>query len=144
MYVGANCVYDVGDFQVWDIAIIILFTGSHQHNNLPDCRINRIFEIKKINTNQPVLNNHTLAEFLEDPTKVIEDSPSYRSMASYAEEKKVQLDQLKKQMGDYELNQCKIEDKIYFLKTSKTGSTSVANILTRFGIRKWFENHFEF
>ena len=91
-----------------------------------------------------MLNNHTLAEFLEDPTKVIEDSPSYRSMASYAEEKKVQLDQLKKQMGDYELNQCKIEDKIYFLKTSKTGSTSVANILTRFGIRKWFEHHFEF
>ena len=91
-----------------------------------------------------MLNNHTLAEFLEDPTKVIEDSPSYRSMASYAEEKKVQLDQLKKQMGDYELNQCKIEDKIYFLKASKTGSTSVANILTRFGIRKWLENHFEF
>merc|ERR1712131_465225 len=70
----------------------------------------------KINTNQPVLNNHTLAEFLEDPTSVIEDSPSYRSMATYAEEKKVELDNLKKQMGDYELNQCKIEDKIYFLK----------------------------
>jgi len=90
----------------------------------------------KINTNQPVLNNHTLAEFLEDPTSVIEDSPSYRSMATYAEEKKVELDNLKKQMGDYELNQCKIEDKIYFLKTSKTGSTSIANILTRFGIRR--------
>lgn len=92
-------------------------------------------EIKKINTNQPVLNNHTLAEFLENPTKVIEESPSYRSMATYAEEKKIELDQLKKQMGDYELEQCEIQDKIYFLKTSKTGSTSIANILTRFGIR---------
>merc|ERR1711915_292415 len=29
---------------------------------------------EKINTNQPVLNNHTFAEFLENPTKVIEDS----------------------------------------------------------------------
>ena len=38
-------------------------------------------------------------------------------------------------MGDYELDQCEIQDKIYFLKTSKTGSTSIANILTRFGIR---------
>ena len=82
-----------------------------------------------------MLNNHTLAEFLENPTKVIEDSPSYRSMATYAEEKEIELDQLKKQMGDYELDQCKIQDKIYFLKTSKTGSTSIANILTRFGIR---------
>ena len=82
-----------------------------------------------------MLNNHTLAEFLENPTKVIEDSPSYRSMATYAEEKEIELDQLKKQMGDYELEKCKIQDKIYFLKTSKTGSTSIANILTRFGIR---------
>ena len=82
-----------------------------------------------------MLNNHTLAEFLENPTKVIEESPSYRSMASYAEEKEIELDQLKKQMGDYELEQCEIQDKIYFLKTSKTGSTSIANILTRFGIR---------
>ena len=82
-----------------------------------------------------MLNNHTLAEFLENPTKVIEDSPSYRSMATYAEEKEVELDQLKKQMGDYELDKCEIQDKIYFLKTSKTGSTSIANILTRFGIR---------
>jgi len=56
-------------------------------------------------------------------------------MATYAEEKEIELDQLKKQMGDYELDQCEIQDKIYFLKTSKTGSTSIANILTRFGIR---------
>ena len=100
------------------------------------CGIVTVIEMKKINTNQPVLNNHTLAEFLENPTKVIEDSPSYRYMATYAEEKKNELDKLKKQMGDYENNECKIQDKIYFLKTSKTGSTSVANILTRFGLRK--------
>ena len=99
----------------------------------------KVNETQKINTNQPVLNNHTLAEFLENPTKVIEASPAYRSMATYAEEKKIELDQLKKQMGDYESDKCKIQDKIYFLKTSKTGSTSVANILTRFGIRNGFE-----
>ena len=31
---------------------------------------------------------------------------------------------------------CKEVDKIYFLKTSKTGSTSVANLLMRFGLRR--------
>ena len=31
---------------------------------------------------------------------------------------------------------CKEVDKVYFLKTSKTGSTSVANILTRFGLHR--------
>ena len=31
---------------------------------------------------------------------------------------------------------CSIRDKIFFLKTSKTGSTSVANILMRFGLKR--------
>ena len=39
-------------------------------------------------------------------------------------------------LADYESKTCKEVDKIYFLKTSKTGSTSVANILTRFGLRR--------
>ena len=33
---------------------------------------------EKINANQPVLNNHTVAEFLEGPTKVIDEITSYR------------------------------------------------------------------
>ena len=39
-------------------------------------------------------------------------------------------------LAQYESKTCKEVDKIYFLKTSKTGSTSVANILTRFGLRR--------
>ena len=35
-----------------------------------------------------------------------------------------------------ENQKCKEVDKIYFLKTSKTGSTSVANLLMRFGLRR--------
>ena len=31
---------------------------------------------------------------------------------------------------------CSTRDKIFFLKTSKTGSTSVANILMRFGLKR--------
>ena len=36
----------------------------------------------------------------------------------------------------FDEGKCQINDKIYFLKTSKTGSTSVANILMRFGLRR--------
>jgi len=43
------------------------------------------------------------------------------------------LDQV---LASYEKGECSEVDKIYFLKTSKTGSTSVANILTRFGLRR--------
>ena len=45
----------------------------------------------------------------------------------------VSLDQV---LASYEKGECSEVDKIYFLKTSKTGSTSVANILTRFGLRR--------
>ena len=39
-------------------------------------------------------------------------------------------------LAEYESKTCRKVDKIYFLKTSKTGSTTVANILTRFGLRR--------
>ena len=42
---------------------------------------------------------------------------------------------LKEVANNYENGKCSEQDKVYFLKTSKTGSTSVANILTRFGLR---------
>ena len=44
--------------------------------------------------------------------------------------------QLSESLEVYENNTCQEVDKIYFLKTSKTGSTSVANILMRFGLRR--------
>ena len=36
----------------------------------------------------------------------------------------------------FESKTCSEVDKIYFLKTSKTGSTTIANILQRFGLRR--------
>ena len=56
-------------------------------------------------------------------------------MATYAHEVEAELEDLKETLGLYEEKKCKSQDKIYFLKTSKTGSTSLANILTRYGLR---------
>ena len=35
--------------------------------------------------------------------------------------------------GDFRYDGCKKQESVFFLKTSKTGSTTIANILTRFG-----------
>ena len=43
---------------------------------------------------------------------------------------------LMSRIGRYGLDDCKKVEKIYFLKTSKTGSTTMANILMRFGFRR--------
>ena len=43
---------------------------------------------------------------------------------------------LKKTIGRYGKDTCEKHEKIYFLKTSKTGSTTMANILTRFGFAR--------
>ena len=40
---------------------------------------------------------------------------------------------LKSYIGLYGKDKCQKHEKIYFLKTSKTGSTTIANILMRFG-----------
>jgi len=42
----------------------------------------------------------------------------------------------KKFRGQFGVDQCEKVEKIFFLKTSKTGSTTVANILMRFGFRR--------
>ena len=39
-------------------------------------------------------------------------------------------------VGEYGKDKCKRKEKIYFLKTSKTGSTTMANILMRFGFSR--------
>lgn len=39
-------------------------------------------------------------------------------------------------IGRYGVDQCQKHEKVYFLKTSKTGSTTMANILMRFGFRR--------
>lgn len=39
-------------------------------------------------------------------------------------------------IGQYGKDKCEKVEKIYFLKTSKTGSTTMANILMRFGFRR--------
>jgi len=90
----------------------------------------------KIDANQPVIHNYTLSEFIKDPVGVIEASESYTNVATYAHEVEAELEDLKKTLGLYEEKKCKSQDKIYFLKTSKTGSTSLANILTRYGLRR--------
>ena len=43
---------------------------------------------------------------------------------------------LTSRIGRYGLDDCKKVEKVYFLKTSKTGSTTMANILMRFGFRR--------
>ena len=43
---------------------------------------------------------------------------------------------LETKLATFENGTCQESDKIYFLKTSKTGSTSVANLLMRFGLRR--------
>ena len=43
---------------------------------------------------------------------------------------------LMSRIGRYGLDDCKKVEKVYFLKTSKTGSTTMANILMRFGFRR--------
>lgn len=43
---------------------------------------------------------------------------------------------LRNRVGEYGLDQCEKKEKIYFLKTSKTGSTTMANILMRFGFER--------
>jgi hypothetical protein len=42
---------------------------------------------------------------------------------------------LRKSIGIFEEKTCSPEDHIYFLKTSKTGSTTIANILIRYGLK---------
>ena len=42
----------------------------------------------------------------------------------------------RKVQNETKSEKCKEIDKIYFLKTSKTGSTSIANLLIRFGLRR--------
>ena len=39
-------------------------------------------------------------------------------------------------VGQYGKDQCERKEKVYFLKTSKTGSTTMANILMRFGFSR--------
>ena len=43
---------------------------------------------------------------------------------------------LNKRIGQYGRDSCEKVEKVYFLKTSKTGSTTMANILMRFGYRR--------
>ena len=43
---------------------------------------------------------------------------------------------LKDRVGTYGVDKCERKEKIYFLKTSKTGSTTMANILMRFGFAR--------
>ena len=38
--------------------------------------------------------------------------------------------------GQYDVDKCEKKEKVYFLKTSKTGSTTMANILMRFGFKR--------
>ena len=40
------------------------------------------------------------------------------------------------QIGSFGVDKCKKHEKIYFLKTSKTGSTTISNILMRFGFAR--------
>ena len=43
---------------------------------------------------------------------------------------------LKEQIGEFGKDTCEKKTSIYFLKTSKTGSTTFANILMRFGFAR--------
>merc|ERR1739838_646439 len=43
---------------------------------------------------------------------------------------------LKNRVGQFGRDSCEKVEKVYFLKTSKTGSTTMANILMRFGFRR--------
>ena len=51
-------------------------------------------------------------------------------------ELKKEMINLKESIGLYEEQQCERQEHIYFLKTSKTGSTTIANILIRLGLRQ--------
>ena len=57
------------------------------------------------------------------------------------ENKKIEYKKWKKlalmdQIGDFRNGKCNKKDKLYFLKTSKTGGTTMANILIRFGFAR--------
>ena len=70
--------------------------------------------------------------FHEELGKMVTDTTGSNKQPEVKNDKVDQVEYL----GEYGIDKCERVEKVYFLKTSKTGSTTVANILMRFGFRR--------
>lgn len=92
--------------------------------------IKRVDENVDILISKQAVDTRHMAKLIDTKLKVVtsrkglEDSKPWKSI------------RLSKRIGIYGKDQCQKQEKIYFLKTSKTGSTTMANILMRFGFAR--------
>lgn len=82
-----------------------------------------------------MLNDQSISDFVNSPEKVINASAPYQQLHEEHAKVKKEIIALKESIGLYEKMECTRQEHVYFLKTSKTGSTTLANILIRLGLR---------
>ena len=89
--------------------------------------------LQQINQLHDKLGQLTNFQATEETLPATPDSPLAPNPVALARSQPISLEE---SIKAYEDGTCKESNKIYFLKTSKTGSTSVANLLMRFGLRR--------